>query len=440
MAERAVLAGWGRAPSSAADLVRPTSAAALAATMGNNGERGLIARGLGRSYGDAAQSAGGTVVVTTGAGAIDELDTETGLLRAEAGASIEAIHTLSVPTGWFLPVVPGTRFVTLGGAIAADIHGKNHHGAGSFGNHVRSIRLALGTGEVVDVGPDRDGPLFWATLGGMGMTGIVVSAEVQLTPITSSELAVESTPTSDLDATMTALLSADATHPYTVAWVDATARAARLGRGIVEAGRFCDHGGELAYAPRRPVAAPPLPSGLVGSSGRLLNRAWYRLGAVGTGSGRRSIGSFFHPLDGVGGWNRMYGTGGLVQWQMVVPLGAEALVAGCLGAFASTGAPAVLAVLKRFGPTGSGHLSFPLEGWTLAVDLAASDPAVAALLDDLDKRVVDAGGRIYLAKDSRVDPELIPDMYPRLAEWQEIRHRADPDGRLRSDLSRRLGL
>ncbi len=429
-------------------MVRPTSPAALAAALAPAEARGTIARGLGRSYGDAAQNAGGRVIDTTGVLDFD-LDPATGLVRAAAGTSLDDLLRVLVPSGWFVPVTPGTRYVTVGGAIAADIHGKNHHRVGSWCNHVRSLTLALPDGSVTTVGPDEDAELFWATAGGMGLTGVILEASFQCLAIETSRLVVDTDRTADLDGVMALMDEGDADYDYSVAFVDLMARGRATGRGVLTRARFA-RADEVAgteaerrdYDPGVLVTAPPgVPSGLMNRlTVQVLNEVWYRKSPVRRRDELQTIPTFFHPLDMVDRWFRMYGPRGFLQWQYAVPFGAEEVVRHTVYRLNASGTTTFVAVLKRFGPGNPGPLSFPMPGWTLAVDIPVGRPGLGPLLDELDQVVVAAGGRIYLAKDSRVRPELLGAMYPELVRWREVRQRVDPQQALRSDLARRLSL
>ena len=443
-----VLWGWAHTAPSASHLVQPSSPSALAHSLDQLGPRGAIGRGLGRSYGDAAQNAGGRVIETTGVLDFD-LDAATGVVRASAGASLDALLRVLVPAGWFVPVTPGTRYVTVGGAIAADIHGKDHHHAGSWCNHVLSLTLALPGGRVVEVGPDRDPELFWATAGGMGLTGLVLEATFRCPSIETSLLLVDTDRTADLDEVMALMDEGDAGYDYSVAFVDLMARGRATGRAVLTRGRFAtadevpgDDAARRHYDARILAGAPPgAPSGLLNRlSVTALNEVWYRKSPRHRRDELQSIPTFFHPLDLVDRWNRMYGPRGFLQWQYVVPFGAEDVVRHTVARLNASGTTTFVAVLKRFGPANPGPLSFPMPGWTLAVDIPVGSAHLGPLLDELDNQVVSAGGRVYLAKDSRVRPELLGAMYPRLDEWRAVRRRVDPDRQLRSDLARRLDL
>jgi decaprenylphospho-beta-D-ribofuranose 2-oxidase len=445
------LTGWGRVAPSSAELAEPdTPAAAAALLQAAEPSRGMIARGLGRSYNNAAQSAGGVVISTARLKRILELDPATGLATCEAGVSLEQLMVAGLPAGWFVPVSPGTRQVTVGGAIAADVHGKNHHVAGSFAGHVPSFDLLLPGGELRTVTRDGDPALFWATAGGMGLTGLIVRATVQLKRVATSRVRVDTVRTADIDETMAVLAEHDQGYGYTVAWSDSLARGARLGRSVITSGDFArladlspaDRGDPFAFRPGARLGVPPgFPPGLINRyTVALANEAWYRKAPRQRTGELQTIGTFFHPLDGIRNWNRVYGPGGFRQYQYVLPFGQEAAVRRSYELVAGARAPSFVTVLKRFGEGDPGLLSFPMAGWTLALDFPARTPGLASLLGSLDRLVVEAGGRVYLAKDSRVPAEVLQQMYPRLDEFRKMRAELDPSQILASDLSRRLGL
>jgi decaprenylphospho-beta-D-ribofuranose 2-oxidase len=454
-----LLTGWGRTSPSLARVV-PTSrmeVGTLASLISSPGPQGIIPRGLGRSYGDAAQCAGGTVLDATGLDHLGSFDPGTGLLTIGAGVSLGTLMRTFLPRGWFVPVTPGTRQVTVGGAIAADIHGKNHHVDGSLSAHVRSLTLATPTGtRVLRPGsgpedPGEDAKLFWATAGGMGLTGLILEATLQMLAVETASICVDTERLPDLGSLLAAMSSRDEHYRYSVAWVDSLARGRRLGRAVLTRGNHARLGDlpparrqpeeALAFTPSSGLEAPPqAPGGLLNQvTVRAFNEAWFRKAPRSREGQIQALAAFFHPLDGVGGWNRLYGPRGFLQYQFVVPFGAEEVLRLALERCSQAGAASFLTVLKRFGP-GAGPLSFPMPGWTLALDLPAGRPLLASVLDGLDEAVASAGGRVYLAKDSRLSPELLGTMYPRLAEWRSARDQADPEGVLQSDLGRRLGL
>ncbi len=447
---RELFAGWGRAAASAATSVRPGSLTDLEGLVATGRDSlPMIARGLGRSYGDAAQCAGGLVVDCTGLDGVLDLDLAGARVRAEAGVSIDQLLRLLVPKGLFPPVTPGTRSVTLGGAIASDVHGKNHHADGTLSRHLDYLRVATPSG-TVECGPSRQEDVFWATCGGMGLTGMVLEAVLRLLPIETSLMVADTERAADLEACMTRLSEDEESYRYSVAWVDGLSKGRHLGRSVLTRANHAS----LADLPekarrdplkldlRTPLRVPVTPPFSLLNAGTVaaFNEAWYRRAPRRRAGELVPLASFFYPLDGLAGWNVLYGPRGFTQYQFVVPLGAEATVRAVLERLSRARAASFLAVLKRFGPEGSGHLSFPTEGWTLAMDVPLGSPGLAVLLDGLDELVASAGGRVYLAKDGRVRPEMLAHMYPRLDSWLEIRESLDPEGVLSSDLARRVGL
>jgi decaprenylphospho-beta-D-ribofuranose 2-oxidase len=451
-----LLSGWSRTAPTAATLVEVHDASDVDTGLARADHRGLIARGLGRSYGDAAQNAGGVVLDATTLAGFHEIDVEQGVIRVDAGVSLEAIMRTMVPLGWFVHVTPGTRQVTVGGALAADVHGKSHHVDGSFSNHVESFVLHTppsGNGKggmgTVTVTPESDPDLFWGTAGALGLTGVIAEATIRLLPIETSVIRAENLRCPDLDSVMALMIEGDDEFRFSAAWIDCLATGASLGRSVLSRG---DHAtlddlpkklrrDPLHFAPKVLLPAPPwAPNGLLNRlSVAAFNEFWYRVTPSLHGH-VESISSFFHPLDGVKGWNRLYGSCGFLQYQYVVPDDAHDAVRQSIEMLSEARAASFLAVLKRFGPGNPGPLSFPQPGWTLALDIPATVPGLAQLLDQLDQLVADVGGRIYLAKDSRLRPELLPVMYPDLDRFAELRARVDPAGVLQSDLQRRLGL
>ncbi|MFJ7075974.1 FAD-binding protein [Streptomyces sp. NPDC098781] len=444
------VSGWGRTAPTNARVIRPRTYEEAATAVRHCGARGGIPRGLGRAYGDAAQNAGGTVLDMTGLDRVHAIDADNGIVLCDAGVSLHRLMEVLLPLGWFVPVTPGTRYVTVGGAIGADIHGKNHHVSGSFSRHVLSLELLTGDGEVHAVG--RGTPLFDATTGGMGLTGVILTATIQLQPVETSLMTVDTERARDLDDLMARLTATDDHYRYSVAWIDLLARGAATGRAVLTRG---DHTplealregtrarrDPLAFRPTR-LPAPPavLPEGLLGRrTVGWFNELWYRRAPRARTGELQKLSAFFHPLDGVPHWNRIYGRGGFVQYQFAVGHGQEETLRRIVRRLSEHRCPSFLAVLKRFGDADPGLLSFPLRGWTLALDIPAALPGLGAFLDALDEDVATAGGRVYLAKDSRLRPELLAAMYPRLDEFRALRAQADPRGVFVSDLARRLGL
>ncbi|WP_326665226.1 FAD-binding oxidoreductase [Streptomyces canus] len=455
-ADTVPVAGWGRTAPTAARLIRPRSYEEAAAAVRGCGARGGIPRGLGRAYGDAAQNAGGAVFDMTGLNRVHAIDAEGGTVLCDAGVSLHRLTEVLLPLGWFVPVTPGTGYVTVGGAIGADIHGRNHHVSGSFSRHVLSFELLTADGEIRTV--RRGTPLFDATTGGMGLTGMILTATVQLQPVETSLMSVDTERARDLDDLMARLTATDHQYRYSVARVDLLARGAATGRAVLTRG---DHaplealetrgllaGGTrarrdpLAFAsPRFPAPPPFLPEGLLHrTTVGLFNELWYRKAPRARTGRLQRISAFFHPLDAVPHWNRIYGRGGLVQYQFVVGQGQEEALRRIVRRVSGQRCPSFPALLKRFGDADPGWLSFPVPGWTLALDIPAGLPGLGTLLDELDEEVAMAGGRVCLAKDSRLRPELLTAMYPRLDDFRALRAELDPRGVFTSDLSRRLTL
>ncbi|MDA8047180.1 MAG: FAD-binding oxidoreductase [Actinomycetota bacterium] len=453
MAEPRALTGWGRTAPSVARVTDPAKAdpvEAIEEVLASAGERGVVARGLGRSYGDAAQNGGGDVIDMTGLDRIVDVDLARAEAVVEAGVSLDRLMRTLVPLGLWPMVTPGTRYVTVGGAIGSDVHGKNHHRDGTFGAHVRAIEMVTPARGRVTLTPESHPDEFWATTGGMGLTGVVHRATIELLPIETSAIRVDSWRTTDLDQTMTLMADNDHRYRYSVAWIDCLARGASLGRSVVEFGEHATRddlpaakrpaGRALRFSPRDSLPAPPwAPSGLLNRwTVAAFNELWYRKSRRHTEGHVVPASSFFHPLDLVDGWNRIYGARGFLQYQFVLPDGAETVLRSIIEDLVEERAASFLAVLKRFGPSNHAPLSFPSAGWTLALDLPVAYGPLAGLLDRTDDRVVEAGGRVYLAKDSRVRPELLETMYPALARWREVRDRMDPRHVMSSDLMRRL--
>jgi decaprenylphospho-beta-D-ribofuranose 2-oxidase len=390
---RTTLYGWGRTTPSIAELLTPASDIDVASELALR--PGVIARGLGRSYGDAAQLSGGVVLSNLELGGVGPIGAD-GAVTVGAGVSIDELLALSIPQGWFVPVTPGTRQVTLGGAIAADVHGKNHHLDGSIGNHVLEMRIITPSGAFT-VSPRDDAGLFWATIGGMGLTGVVTSVTLRMMRIETDRVLVDTERFSDLEGVMDEMTRRDEEFRYSVAWVDCMTRGAHMGRAILTRGRHADAGDVDAAtlkAPRQPRLFVPFnaPSGLLNPlSVKAFNELWFRSAPKHEEGEPQSLSAFFHPLDGVRDWNRLYGRRGFVQYQFCVPDEAGDTVVSAIKRLSSSGVASFLAVLKRFGPSNPGLLSFPMPGWTLALDLPVGPDALPGVLDDLDELVL-AGG------------------------------------------------
>jgi decaprenylphospho-beta-D-ribofuranose 2-oxidase len=407
-AESRLLTGWGRTVATRSEVHRPNANDDVDALLKGTDDRGALARGLGRGYGDVAQNAGGRVLDMTALRRVRAIDVGAGVITVDAGLSIDALLRLVVPLGWFVAVTPGTRQVTVGGAIASDIHGKNHHRDGSFCDHVVAMELRTAGGAHVRLTAGDTPDEFWATAGGTGLTGVVTEATLRLLPIETNRMRVDTQRTADLDEVMALMESGDENYRYSVAWIDCLARGKSLGRAVLTRADHAtlddlpgrDRVNALAFDPHTLLVAPPwAPAKLLNRfTVRAFNEFWFRRAPRHEIGGIQGIPFFFHPLDMVSGWNRLYGRPGFIQYQYVVPFGQEDAVRESVRRLSDARTPSFLAVLKRFG-AGHGLLSFPVPGWTLALDVPAALPGLARLLDGLDDLVVGAGGRVYLAKD-----------------------------------------
>ena len=437
------LSGWGRYPVQSCELERPERYADLRPTTAS-----LIARGQGRSYGDAALNENGRVLLTERVNRLLDLDADSGILRAEAGVALAEILDVIAPKGWFLPVTPGTKFVSLGGCVAADVHGKNHHHEGSFGDHVIAIELILADGSHVACSPAKDTELFWATVGGMGLTGIIGEVTLKLIPISSAYMMVRHHAAYDLEQLFQHLQNPAMDDRYTVAWIDSLATGKNLGRGIAMCGHHAaaqempaDCGNALASKPERSRSVPfDFPAWALNTlSIGAFNALYYQREGSKHQPFLTSYDPYFYPLDAIGHWNRLYGKRGFVQYQCVIPeRSAFDGIKALLQELSGSRRPSFLAVLKRLGAQGRGMLSFPMAGYTLALDLPIRDDGLFALLNKLDEIVLQHGGRVYLAKDARLSAVSFRAMYPRYDKWLKIKNAIDPENRFSSSLARRL--
>ncbi len=403
-----------------------------------------LSRGLGRSYGDASLPAAAADLVanTSLADRLLAFNPQTGVVRAEAGLCLRRLNEWSLRRGWFTPVTPGTQHVTLGGMVAADVHGKNHHRSGCFGAYVRSLRLRVADGRVVECSESAEPELFRATLGGMGLTGHILEVEFQLERIPSSWIWEETERAEDIEALIERLRRAGAHWPFTVSWVDCAGSGGKLGRGVLIKGRWADpaEAPRKLPPPRRSVALPfDLPSRLLAAwMARAFNALYHRVHRERARAVHPT--AFFYPLDFVREWNRAYGKRGFTQYQCVLPHGEDRYSPRrFLERVQARGAPVYLCVMKDCGPEGRGMLSFPKPGISLALDLPIRDPqSMQRLVDELNEFVIAAGGRVYLAKDAFTRAEHYAAMEPRLSQWRRVRDRWDPAHRLRSAQSARL--
>lgn len=447
------ISGWGRFPRLDCRITTPRGDAdvRMAVASGRNGGPGnapVIARGNGRSYGDSALQPCGTLDMRR-MNRLLSFDPSTGQLVAEAGVLLADIITAFLPRGWWPVVTPGTRFVTLGGMIAADVHGKNHHRDGSFGHHLDWIDVMGQDGRVLRCSPEEDPDLFAATIGGMGLTGIILRAAFRLRPVESGWIRQQSLALPDLASTLDAF-DRHAEAAYSVAWIDCLAEGADLGRSILTIGDHASRADLPRRLQKRPFDVPArrnltLPVDLPGfllnrHSVRLFNHSYYQRHAGRAGSALVGWESFFYPLDALSGWNRLYGRRGFVQYQCVLPLAASATgLRALISRIAASGRGSFLAVLKRMGPEGRGRISFPMEGYTLALDFPAT-PAALALLRELDAIVLAHGGRFYLAKDSRLAADTLARSDARIDAFRAFRAGAGLPIRFQSRQSERLCL
>jgi decaprenylphospho-beta-D-ribofuranose 2-oxidase len=444
------LMGWARTAPSVAKVLSTPDPETIVKAVANADGRGLIARGLGRSYGDNAQNGGGLVVDMTALNKIHSMDRDSHLVDVDGGVNLDQLMRAALPLGLWVPVLPGTRQVTIGGAIACDIHGKNHHSAGSFGNHVRSMDLLTADGQVRRLTPDGDdAELFWATVGGNGLTGIILRATIAMTPTETAYFIADGDVTRTLDETI-AFHSDGSEDDYTYSsgWFDAISAPPKLGRAVISRGSLATLEQLPAKLRKDPLKfdAPQyfttpdiFPSGLgnkliFGS----MSEVWYRLGKTYRGKAQ-NLTQFYHPLDMVGEWNRAYGPAGFGQYQFVVPTEAVEEFKRIIVDIQRSGHYSFLNVFKLFGPGNQAPLSFPIPGWNVCVDFQIK-PGLGEFLNGLDRRVLEFGGRLYTAKDNRTTAETFHAMYPRIDEWIAVRRKVDPDGVFASDMARRLEL
>lgn len=442
------LSGWGLYPSESSRVASPADRAALQEAVADRGVASVIPRGLGRAYGDSALNRDQGVLVQTRLNCFLGFDPLTGIVHCEAGVSLAEIIRHLQPRGWFLPTTPGTKFVTVGGAIAADVHGKNHHRDGSLGRYVHELELLTAAGEIVRCSPDQHPEWFWATMGGMGLTGIIVSARIQLIPVETAYYRVTYRRTKDLDETLNCFAASDRDYRYSVAWIDCLARGRQLGRSVVMLANHANRadlpsalsGSPLTVPDRRELGVPCFfPAFALNRwSVRAFNSLYYA-----AHPDRQQLvdyDRFFYPLDRLQHWNRIYGRRGFVQYQALFPpqTSRQGLIE-LLECIAAGGRASFLAVLKSSGPASSGMLSYLYPGHTLALDIANS-PELPALVRELDQILLWHGGRLYLAKDALMGPETFREMYPRLEEFRSIKRELDPEGRFASSQARRVGI
>jgi FAD/FMN-containing dehydrogenase len=410
---------WGRYPKAFNQTVLDLPSLHPPLPLPSDGSS-VLAYGLGRSYGDSCLNDGNAIIPMAGKDNFLAFDPASGVVKAQAGVSLATILDVFVPKGWFLPVTPGTKFVTLGGAVANDIHGKNHHVAGTFGRHVRSFGLLRSTGEHLTCSPTENQHLFAATIGGLGLTGLITWVELQLRAIRSPYLDTRTTKFRNLDEFFDISRESDATHEFSVSWVDCTSEGDNLGRGLFMAGNFSER---TKPRPYRSLSIPfpcQAPSWLLNSYFmRSFNTLYYNKQRSHIVDGLTHYEPFFYPLDAILNWNRMYGSRGFFQYQFVVPFEQDrGIIKDIFARITRSKRASFLAVLKTFGDVPSpGIMSFPRKGVTLALDFPNDGEPTLRLMNELDKVVLDAGGNIYPAKDARMSRYVFEASHPRLAEF-----------------------
>lgn len=428
--------GWGRYPSIDATTNAVHCNSDVTATLGHLGV--IIPRGLGRSYGDSALSA--NILDTRALNHLLEFDESNGVVRCQAGASLADLLDVFVPRGWFLPVTPGTCFVTVGGAIASDVHGKNHHVDGCFSAHVRCLKLMLASGDVVTCSNSENAELFRATCGGMGLTGIVLEACIQLRPISSALINETTLKAANIEEALS-LFEQSADSTYSVAWIDCLQRGAGLGRSLIMLGEHATQGELIASSKKQLTMPMDMPGFLLNRfSITAFNAIYYRRIRAQRQQRVVHYQPYFYPLDSILHWNRLYGKRGFVQYQFVIPKAAGApAMRDILQRISRSGRGSFLAVLKVFGKKNDNYLSFPCEGYTLALDFKLED-GVLELLDELDRQVLDYGGRVYLTKDARMSEATFKQSYPQWEQFQQVRESCGALDKFSSLQSKRLGL
>jgi len=443
------LAGWGNYPVEECEVYRPERIDELGQIVLHAPEASLIGRGHGRSYGDAALNGGAGVVLHDRLNRLLSFDPDAGVARVEAAVSLAEMIDHFLPRGFFFPVTPGTKHISIGGAIAANVHGKNHHRDGSISSQLCDFRLMTASGDVVHCSREENSDLFWATLGGMGLTGLILDARLQLRSVANAYLHCETERTPDLDSTLESIISRDCDFAYAAAWIDCLARGRSMGRSVLLRANpaATDELPRAALGDPLSISSPSLlrvpfnlPSFAINSFNmRVFNTGFYHLNRP--GSAIANYERYFYMLDAVLDWNRVYGKNGVVQYQIVLPQDdAREPLVHILDEISKSGRGSFLAVLKSMGPEDEGLLSFPMPGMTLALDFPYTGPDLIALLHRLDDCVLQHGGRVYLAKDACLSREHFEQMYPGLDRFREIKAKVDPQGRFSSSLARRLGL
>lgn len=441
------VSGWGRRPVEECDVYRPEGLEPLREVVANAPQQSLTPRGMGRSYGDASLNGSGALIASDRFDRMLSFDPDAGVLHCQSAVSLAEIIEHFLPRGFFFPVTPGTKMISIGGAIAADVHGKNHHSSGSMAAWLKEFRLLRADGEIIVCSRDQNPDAFWATVGGMGLTGVILDARLQLKPVETAYMSADYDHTPDVDSLLDRMAETEARFDYAVAWIDCQSRGRSLGRGVL----LCANHARFDELPVKlrstPFAAPSkltvglpftLPNfALNPLSNRIFNEGYYR------SHGRKTFfphcNTYFYPLDAIQNWNRGYGSRGVLQYQAVLPeaTAREGLIE-LLELITSSRTLTFLPILKSLGRSSDGLLSFPLQGKTLAIDLPYTGPEVDETVARMDAVVLRHGGRVYLAKDSRLAAESFAEMYPKLAQFREVRDKLDPNRRFSSSQARRL--
>ncbi|RKT84231.1 decaprenylphospho-beta-D-ribofuranose 2-oxidase [Saccharopolyspora antimicrobica] len=445
------LMGWARTAPSRARVLSTTDLDAIAEAVRTADERGVIARGLGRSYGDVAQNAGGTVIDMTRLNRIHEINPDTAIVDLDAGVSLDQLMKAALPYGLWVPVLPGTRQVTIGGAIANDIHGKNHHSAGSFGNHVVSMDLLTADGEIRTLTPEGpEAELFWATVAGIGLTGIILRAKIKMTRTETAYFFADVDRTANLDETIELFSDgSDDKYTYSSAWFDSISTGPKMGRAAFGRGSLATvdqlppklRANPLKFDAPQLVTLPNVFPPRLGNklTFSAIGELYYRKTPKRGRGLVQNISGFYHMLDLIGEWNRAYGSQGFAQYQFSVPYGREEDLKRILRKISHSGHVSFLNVIKKMGEGNRAPLSYPHPGWMVCLDFPIVD-GLGRFCTELDEDVLAFGGRLYTAKDSRTTAETFHTMYPRVEEFRKIRQTVDPEGIFASDMSRRLEL
>ncbi len=443
-----MLSGWGRYPCIAGHVLQPENQSEFFRILKDNDAGEILARGLGRSYGDAALSAGAKIVLCDKLKSILSFDSEAGILRCRPGMSFDDMLRIFLPLGWFPPVTPGTKHVTMGGALACDIHGKNHHKFGSFLNFVNSFKLVTASCEELNCSREENRELYFASAGGMGLTGVLSEIELRLLKVENPYMMVKKLRASGLQDTFRLIEENDPLYDYSVCWIDCLASGPQLGRSILILGRHA--GAQEIALEEKQAAFRNAGAGLsvdFDLPGWILNRysigafnhCYYYLSSCANEEKVQAYNGFFYPLDFISNWNRLYGKEGFIQYQCVLPLESSKVgLEEILALSAKRGRASFLAVLKKFG-AGHGLLSFPISGYTLALDLPVKT-GIFEFSRELDQIVLKHGGRVYLAKDACLEAESFRSMYKDYPEWLRIKKEVDPKNKFSSALSKRLRL